>query len=351
MLHILLLILKIIGIIFAVILGILVLLVFTVVFVPVRYEVKAGCEGNPDDIKAKGKVTWLFRFVRADLYYKEKKLKWRVRIAWKKILGGVDYKKDNTDNSEDDFLEAVLRSTEVDDIGSDDMADTEEIRFFMKEDKDEKQDEEIKKAAENEKTEKNDAKDQEEPVEIPEGFEEAEKSMEKENGSEKESGFHDETRDKADHETQGLYENIKDAYHKIKYTIQEICDKIKELLEKKNKLLEFVQNEVHRGAFAKLKKETIKLFRRLKPKKLQVKAVFGFEDPSITGRVLGAIALFYPFYLDGVSLRPDFERRILKGKLYGKGHIRFFYLVHFAWKLFRSRDVRRTYKDIRNFEI
>lgn len=350
MLHILLLILKIIGIIFAVILGILVLLVFTVFFMPVRYEVKAGCEGNPDDIKAKGKVTWLFRLVRVDLYYKDKKLKWRVQIAWKKILGGVDYKKDNADNSEDDFLNTILENTEADDIGTEEMAGTEEIKFFMEEDKDEKQDEEIKKTAENEKNEKNDAKDQEEPDEIPEEFKEAEKSME-EDGPEKESGFCDETGDEADHETQGLYENIKDAYHKIKYTIQEICDKIKGLLEKKNKLLEFVQDEVHRGAFAKLKKETVKLFRRLKPKKLQVKAVFGFEDPSITGRVLGAIAPFCPFYLESVSLRPDFERRILKGKLYGKGHIRFFHLVHFAWKLFWSRDVRRTYKDIRNFEI
>ena len=50
MLHILLLILKIIGIILAVILGILVLLICIVVFAPVRYEVKAGCTGNPDDI-------------------------------------------------------------------------------------------------------------------------------------------------------------------------------------------------------------------------------------------------------------------------------------------------------------
>ena len=83
MLHILLLILKIIGIIIAVVLGILVLLVCIVLFVPVRYRADASCEGNPDTIRAAGKVTWLLHLIRADVSYSEKKLNWRIRIAWK----------------------------------------------------------------------------------------------------------------------------------------------------------------------------------------------------------------------------------------------------------------------------
>ena len=46
MLHILLLILKIIGIIIAAILGILVLLVCVVLFVPIRYEARAEFDGT-----------------------------------------------------------------------------------------------------------------------------------------------------------------------------------------------------------------------------------------------------------------------------------------------------------------
>ena len=91
MLHILLLILKITGIILAVILGILVLLVCIVVFVPVRYEANGKCSGKIQTLKVKGKVTWMFSLVRADIYYKENKLKWRLRIAWKKFLGGQEY--------------------------------------------------------------------------------------------------------------------------------------------------------------------------------------------------------------------------------------------------------------------
>ncbi len=91
MLHILLLILKIIGIILAVILGILVLLVCIVVFVPVRYEINGRAGGKLSELRIKGKVTWLFSLVRADVYFKENKLKWRLGIAWKKNLGGQEY--------------------------------------------------------------------------------------------------------------------------------------------------------------------------------------------------------------------------------------------------------------------
>ena len=91
MLHILLLILKIIGIILAAILGILVLLVCIVLFVPVRYEVSGKCEGNIDSLKAKIKVTWLLHLVRVDAYFKNRKLRWRLRLAWMKRMGGQDY--------------------------------------------------------------------------------------------------------------------------------------------------------------------------------------------------------------------------------------------------------------------
>ena len=75
----------------AVILGILVLLVCIVVFVPVRYEINGRAGGKISELRIKGKVTWLFSLVRADVYFKENKLKWRLRIAWKKNLGGQEY--------------------------------------------------------------------------------------------------------------------------------------------------------------------------------------------------------------------------------------------------------------------
>ena len=82
MLHILILILKIIGIIIAVILGILLLLIAIFLFVPVHYEVQGRCDGDLDSLKGKVQVTWLLQLVRADILYKNGKMKWRLRFAW-----------------------------------------------------------------------------------------------------------------------------------------------------------------------------------------------------------------------------------------------------------------------------
>ena len=88
MLHILLLVLKIIGIIIAAILGILVLLLCIVLFVPFRYEIKGRSEGDAASLKGKIKVTWLLHLFRADVYYKDQKLIWRIRFAfWKRMAG------------------------------------------------------------------------------------------------------------------------------------------------------------------------------------------------------------------------------------------------------------------------
>ena len=74
MLHILILILKIIGIIIAVILGILLLLIAIFLFVPVHYEVQGRCDGDLDSLKGKVQVTWLLQLVRADILYKNGKI-------------------------------------------------------------------------------------------------------------------------------------------------------------------------------------------------------------------------------------------------------------------------------------
>ena len=92
MLHILLLILKIIGIIIAVILGILVLTVCVVLFVPIRYQMSASCGGTLEGIHAKARVTWLLHLIRLNISYEDRKLSWRIGLAWKSIQSGKEDK-------------------------------------------------------------------------------------------------------------------------------------------------------------------------------------------------------------------------------------------------------------------
>ena len=353
MLHILLLVLKIIGIILAVILGILVLLVCIVVFVPVRYEVNGKCSGKFQTLKVKGKVTWLFSLVRADIYYKENKLKWRLRIAWKKILGGQEYGADMSSvgmppedageqnkRTEGEEYEETWKKT-------DDDEESGKEAWRNESQTSEESHEEIwwDEFGEGEK----DEEDEKIYQEILESL--AEEYPEDEEEDYEERQDYEGWDGKKNGRGQSFLEKLKGIYRKIKCTIRNICDKIKELLEKKNRLLGFLKDAGHVGAYRKAKKEAFRLLRRLKPKKLLIQAEFGFNDPSLTGRMLAALAPFYPYFSECISLKPDFTGRGLNGRLYMKGHIRCFHFIALVWNLFWDKNVRRTYKDIKNFEL
>lgn len=383
MLHILLLILKIIGIILAVILGILVLLACIVVFVPVRYELKGKGSGPFSTLKVKGKVTWLFSLVRADIYYKENKLKWRLRIAWKKIPGGKGYgaevttqdelsedvgtrnKKTKGEEDEERYEEAWKKNYDDEESAEAAWDEAEEGREAQEIRKsgswEGKEAEEDKKNYEKTgfcsfKDEEGQETFLEELGEDEEIYKEIFETGEEEDtcskeGDCKEHRSYEEQDGEDGGRIKGIISKIKGIYRRIKYTFQSICAKIKELLEKKDKLVGFIRDEAHVGAFGKAKKEVFKILRKLKPKKFLLEARFGFDDPSWTGRTLAAAALLYPFFREAVVLRPDFTKKVLEGKLYAKGHIRFCHFAVMAWNLFWNRNVRRTYMDIRNFEI
>lgn len=83
MLHILLIILKIIGIVLLVILGVALLLVLLVLFVPVCYEAHLIKEESP--FQADGRFGWLFHLTGGDFHYQDKRAVVRIRIG-KKVL-------------------------------------------------------------------------------------------------------------------------------------------------------------------------------------------------------------------------------------------------------------------------
>ena len=301
MIHILLLILKMIGVIIAVILGILVLLVCVVIFTPVRYQLDASCDGALDSLKVTGKVTWLLHLFRVDLIYEGRKLTWKIRAAWKRIKSEPE----------------------------DDSALKEEVKDCEKE-----LEEELEKELE-------------ELVES--GVEEREKESETSEKGKKAS----EKKSSQTTEKSGLSEKT-EKKHKadtIKCIIQKICDKIKLLSEKKEKIMEAVSDEVHKKAFIKTKNEVFKLLRRWKPKKLKADIHYGFEDPCLTGQVLAGLSVIYPFVVEHLEVEPDFENKVLEGSLQVKGNIRMFPIVCLLWNLVWCREVRKTYFDIKNFEL
>ncbi len=340
MLHILLLVLKIIGIILAVILGILILLILVLLFVPVRYEVQGRCEGTLDSLKGKICVTWLLHFVRADMLYKNGRIKWRLRIAWLK-KGNASSGGKRVDKDEHVPVKEIIENNEEID---EEQQLLEELQREVERQKEESENE--KKKPENFKTEGD-----KENLDTPQKIYKKSTSDQKIKERKPEMEVPEKEKSMAGKKAGRFYQKILSWLQKIKCTFRKMCDKIKSLLMKKEKIELFLQDEVHKGAYQKCKKELLRLLRHLKPKKVNVKMVYGFDDPYYTGQVLAFLSMLYPFIGNSTTIVPDFENQILKGSVYLKGKI---YLCHFVqpcWNLFWCKNVRQTYHDIRNFKL
>lgn len=319
MLHILFLILKIIGIILAVILGLILLVICIVLFVPICYKVDLHGSGNARELTVHAKVSWLFGLIKAVFALENGKTDLSVRIAWKKF-GDSDPVEDKAEDrlEEKPKLEkkAVMQEKQV--IQGEEKQDDTTNRITDKAVEDQ-----------TEKAEKSEQSAKTRP-----------ESTEKKQRKKKDR--------KEDSDSASKIEQITE---KIKCTYHKFCDKINEITEKKDKISDFLTDETHKNAFLKLKNEAFHLLKKLKPKKIQGEITFGFEDPSLTGRLLAWISMIYPWIGEHTDITPDFEHRTLSGDLSIRGRLYVITPVVTAIRLILSKAVRRSFKDIRNFKL
>ncbi|MEE1314410.1 MAG: DUF2953 domain-containing protein [Faecalimonas sp.] len=292
MLHIVLLILKIIGIVLAALLGILLLAACIVLFQPLFYRAKAQVDGDIKSLRAEGKFSWLFSVFAGYFTYADGKLNWRVRVLWKKW------------SSEDEAPEKKVSKKE--------------------------------KPSEKKLTEEVSKEDGTKDGVAEENFEEQE--------------WKEPVTSKKKSKKSTKPRKIKAIWEKIKYTIQKICDMIKSCREKKERFTEFLADEVHRSSWGRLTQELFRFFRYVRPRKLHMKLRFGFDDPSTTGKTTAVLSMLYPFYGDNLQITPDFEQKILEGEAFLKGRIHGIHALIVAWNLFFDENIRKTYKDIQNWK-
>ena len=319
MLHILFLILKIIGIILAVILGLILLVICIVLFVPICYKADLHGSGNARELTVHAKVSWLFGLIKAVFALENGKTDLSVRIAWKKFGDSdpvEDKAEDRVEEKPKPEKKAVMQEKQV--IQGEEKQDDTTNRI-------------TDKAVE----------DQTEKAEKSEKFAKTRpESTEKKQRKKKDRNEDSDSASKIEQIT----EKIKCTYHKF-------CDKINEITEKKDKITDFLTDETHKNAFLKLKNEAFHLLKKLKPKKIQGEITFGFEDPSLTGRLLAWISMIYPWIGEHTDITPDFEHRTLSGDLSIRGRLYVITPVVTAIRLILSKAVRRSFKDIRNLKL
>lgn len=328
LIHIILGLLKIIGILLLLLLSLLLFVLLSVLFVPVRYQ----AYGYRDSEVSKGtvRVSWLARLISCKASYdsQEKKTKWSVKIfgisiqkvmAWKKKRKETKTKElqqieeNRKKESPAKETETVLKSKEIQE-----KIEQEPNQDIVK------SEQKVKKAKKIEpKSEK---------------VERIEAEADKKENEEKLSPialFLKKLRKILE-----IPKKMLQKLKKIRITVRGICDKISEIRT-------FLESEVFLNAKTLLFGEVKKLGIHILPRKVQGEIAFGFDDPSFTGRVLAVAGLCYPLYGNSIKITPYFDRKILEGEIKLKGRIRGIVLLKSALKVGFNHEIREIWKNFK----
>ncbi|TCL58475.1 DUF2953 family protein [Kineothrix alysoides] len=376
MLHIVLLILKIIGVILAVLLGILLLAICLVLFVPVRYRIQAdGKLGEDEPLRVRVKITWLLHILNA-LLTCSKAVRLRVRIFFFTLFDSSKPKKEKAEKKREIKKEkrekkAKKGLNESKNKNKDILE--ENVENKAEENQDNKSDREIQSKEQNEIQSKAENKSEnkiEGKQKIPEkaiennaiGNDSAKKDNVREDVYEKDEGVGDSTESE---KKSGLLEKLRAAYFKIieffrkiidflrklleiirniEYTITAICDKIKKIIEDIGYYTELLQGEVFKEAFGISKKQLFRIIRSIRPRKCDVRLTVGTGDPASTGQILAIYGMLYPFIGNNVRIQADFENMIVEGSLDIRGRVTAFTLLIAAFRLYRDKNIKQLLK-------
>lgn len=316
MLHMILVILKIVGILLVAILLLALLAVCSVLFIPLRYRLSAAKDGT--EIRAWCRAGWMLHLVSVTAEYRDGKAALGVRILFlkKNLLPGEKEppKQKGKRKKKPETPGKSLRKKEI-------PEKKEEVHSSSQE---REQVQEIKKVSDDRQETKT-----EEPY-IPE--------RKKEKASPLRIVI-DRLKEIFDR-IKKFWEKLKDIPRKIRQT----AEQGREYAEKLNSWISFLRSDMVKAVFCRFKRHFMYLWKHLKPDKLWGGVHYGFEDPSLTGQLTGMIYMLLPVDCYDIRLTPDFDSAVCEGEIHIKGHIRICHLARIGWKVFRDKEFRTILK-------
>lgn len=342
MLQVILFILKLIGWILLVILGLLLLVLLAMVFTPLRYQAEARCPGKLSELEAGVSFGIFFRLISGRLQYRKGNLSWNIRAAWIRL--------GDTGDAEEEIEEAADDLEEMGEKTLEEIADAEEAEETAEDTKSENlpqgpedtPKEPVRESAAEASAESRDQKAESKSEES------ADTDKKKPKKKKKKTVPPDADTGESEKEPKKtLSDKITAVFDKIEYTFDKMCAKIEMLSAKAELVTDFLSDGVHQSAFLKCLAELKKLLFRLRPKQCRGEIRFGFEDPSLTGKVLAGASMLYPYWGEHVYCCPDFEEKVLEGEVSVKGAFRILPAAVMGWNLLWNRNVRRTVLDAR----
>lgn len=107
---------------------------------------------------------------------------------------------------------------------------------------------------------------------------------------------------------------------------------------------------IHSKAFESTRKfllqELLLIWKQIRPT-LEGRIHFGFEDPALTGQVLGGICAIDPMIPTKLELKPDFEASVLEGDLQGKGKVIIGFVLFRLFRIYRYKPLKQVIRKIK----
>lgn len=310
MLHILLLILKWIGIVLAVFLLLVLLLINLGLFVPVRYRADASCQNDIETLEAEFELSWMWKLFFLTACWKKGKADMKIRIGWKYLF-----------------------------------SEEKEEQKFLKEQK-----ESLPPEKTNRSLLENNVQEQAEKRECHQ--EKTESGIDKEE-EEKES-FTADRRKAGGRKKKPLWDRMKEKISEWIESCKSFWRKIlamgRNFRGKKEQIESFLTDASHRRAFCSLKREVRRFLGHVSPKDVKIVGKIGLEDPYMTGQALAVLGMLFPFLGENTVIVPDFENKVLEGSVHIEGKIHNFRMLAILWRLIKDRDVRKIIIDVKKLK-
>lgn len=325
MVHIILLILKIAGIVLLSLLGILILLVLMVLFVPVRYNISADYHSR---LTANIKISWLLNVLRLKASYAND-LSVKAYAMFFKIFDNNSDKEKKQKNKEGDKY--------IDDMYGADSGQETAGKYAG--------------SRQNEISGAGNSQDTAVQVEALEA--DIKQHIEsRSNYQHNEDDKHNRQSVSQPHKKKDLIGRLKAALNSVKDKLISIKSKFKKLLkaiadkkrsawQKINDLKVIINDEENKELVRLIKKELKELIREITPVKYDVNVRYGCEEPYMTGRILGVIAVIYGITGVQFNITPEFEQKVLEGDIYMKGRVRIYRLLLIALRVYKNNRFRK----------
>lgn len=326
MLNIILMILKVNGIIAAVLIGILIVLIIEILWVPFRYRIVAS---KYEKIKVRINFSWLLRLICILIQYEDSKLIYRIRVFGIPILDSRRTKKEKKRNKK------IKKKPKLDEQRK---AKTSSKHLELKKEEIDQENDEL----------------QINQTILRESDVEQEKVPTKNRNLEPKINHRSMkyrirkiivTIKTLLRKLSSFVRKIINGFGSLKERLKTAIDLIKKVMAYPKKVGEFLNDADNKAAIGLIFQSMKLIVKHASPKRVKGEIILGFDDPCTTGQVLGGISVATA-YMNIRKLRiiPEFQEAKLEGFIRAKGRIYSFVVLRIIIRLIRDKHFQ-IFKD------